>query len=196
MARELLGRAPRDGRYYVAWLVNRDGQTCLLSEQPATRTEAQTFLQQLGSDYRTRPQRISEYSMDALDGVWVAQRRGFPEALLNIIHPDFIEMAGNKPRHDIGYVSGQHCWPTAHGGAARVTSPVWPAGHRQTGRVHVIPSPHRGLAPAVAPVSPPRAAGAVADTAPIAALPATRFPPMARGTAAARRGRSGRSGAQ
>lgn len=98
IARELLGRAPRDGRYFVAWLVDRasqNGQTCLLAEQPATRTEAQRFLQQMGSDYRTRPQRVSEYSMDGLDGMWVAQRRGFPEAILNIIHPDFIEMAGN-----------------------------------------------------------------------------------------------------
>jgi hypothetical protein len=33
--------------------------------------------------------------MDGLDGTWVAQRRGFPEAVLFIIHPDFIEMAGN-----------------------------------------------------------------------------------------------------
>src|SRR5215207_5583308 len=91
--REVALRAPRDGRYFVAWLVERDGQLCLLFELAATRTEAQNFLQEFAHDYRTKPQRINEMHFDDLDGSWWAHRRGFPDGLLQIMHPDSIEIA-------------------------------------------------------------------------------------------------------
>jgi hypothetical protein len=88
--------APSDGRYYVAWLVNRNDQPCLLAERPATRSEAQRFLKDFARDYRTKPLRITETQFDDTDGMWAAQRRGFPDGLLHIIHPDSLELLANR----------------------------------------------------------------------------------------------------
>jgi hypothetical protein len=89
-------RAPRDGRYYVAWLVIHESGPCLLAEQPASRSEAQRFFKDFARDYRAKPMRANEMHFDHLDGVWVARRRGFPDALLYIIHPDSIELLKNR----------------------------------------------------------------------------------------------------
>lgn len=89
-------RAPRDGRYYVAWLVSRNDQPCLLAERPATRSEVQQFLKELAGDYRGNPIRVTEGHFDDLDGAWAAQRRGYPDGILHIIHPDSLERVANR----------------------------------------------------------------------------------------------------
>lgn len=89
-------RAARDGRYFVAWLVSRNDQPCLLAERPATRSEVQRFLKDFARDYRAKPVRITETHFADIDGLWAAQRRGFPDGLLHIIHPDSLELIANR----------------------------------------------------------------------------------------------------
>lgn len=78
-------RAPSDGRYYVAVLVYRGDEPCIISESPATRSEAQAALRAFADDYGKQPQRVNETNFDDIDGVWAARRFGWPQAAIQII---------------------------------------------------------------------------------------------------------------
>jgi hypothetical protein len=80
-------QAPQDGRYYVAVLVHRGGCWCLISEGPATSTEARMTLQALAEDYGKVPERMDASHFDDLDGCWSVHRFGYPEVVVQIMHP-------------------------------------------------------------------------------------------------------------
>src|SRR4051812_8768357 len=92
----LAQRAPRDGRYYVAWFVIRNDQWCSLQEHPATRSEVQKALADFAQDYRSKPRRLNEFNVGDIDGVWATRRKGFPDAQLVIVHSDFIELVADR----------------------------------------------------------------------------------------------------
>lgn len=84
---------PDDGRYFVAFFVNRNEHPCFVFEGPATREEAQWFLRDFARQYRTKPHRLTEMHFDYLDGVWGARRQGLPFGSLIIIDPRYSDMA-------------------------------------------------------------------------------------------------------
>lgn len=88
-------RAPNDGRYYVAVMVYRGDDPCIIFETPATRSEAQTALRGFADDYGKQPQRVSETNFDDIDGLWGARRLGRREAAIQIIHPRQIDLLQN-----------------------------------------------------------------------------------------------------
>lgn len=88
-------RAPSDGQYYVAVMVFRGDDPCIISERPATRSEAQAALRAFADDYGKQPRRVNETNLDDIDGVWCARKLGRPQAAIQIMHPKQIELSQN-----------------------------------------------------------------------------------------------------
>lgn len=95
-------QAPQDGRYYVAVLVHRGGCWCLISEGPATSSEARVALQTLAEEYGKTPERMNAANFDDLDGCWSVHRFGYPEAAVQIMHPRQIALFRDEvPQQDL-----------------------------------------------------------------------------------------------
>ncbi len=83
---------PLEGRYWVAMAETNGKQglqevTRLVWENPATYYEAKTMLKEFEKECGKRAKRVTELHSDDVHGVWVAEPKGRPIAILMIFHP-------------------------------------------------------------------------------------------------------------
>jgi hypothetical protein len=78
---------PHDGRYWAAMIESNGEVDRLIWEQPATYQEVKMLLKDFERTYGKKPKNISEARVDDMNGVWYAEPRGKPYAILTIIHP-------------------------------------------------------------------------------------------------------------
>jgi hypothetical protein len=80
-------RLPLDGRYFASMIETNGETTRLIWEQPATYQEAKNLLKDFERTYGKKPRLATSVRIDDVNGLWYAEPKGKPDAILMITHP-------------------------------------------------------------------------------------------------------------